>query len=121
MIALDDLVELLCVIARRPLPTGMNTWIACGLESYTIQAIYDLLREANGRSRGISWLPRWVWRAGAQLLDMAFGHAEEYTYDKLFATEQYNNAAVLRDTDWQPRIRLEDVIGQIARDGSAGS
>ena len=117
MIALEDLVELLCVIARRPPPSGVHTWIACGIDSYSTQAIYDLLREAHGKGRGIGWLPRWVWRAGAHLLDMAFGRRDESTYDKLFATEQYSNAAVLRDTDWQPRIRLEDVIGQIARVG----
>jgi UDP-glucose 4-epimerase len=121
MIALDDLVELLCVIARRPPPSGVHTWIACGIDSYSTRAIYDLLREASGMGRGVGWLPRWVWRAGTQLLDMAFGRHDESTYDKLFATEQYSNAAVLKDTDWQPRIRLEDVIGQIARVGSAGS
>jgi UDP-glucose 4-epimerase len=121
MIALDDLVELLCVIAQRPPPSGVHTWIACGIESYSTQAIYDLLRKASGKRRGFGWLPRWAWRVGAKLLDIVIGRGNESTYNKLFATEQYSNAAVFRDTDWQPRIRLEDVIGQIARVGSAGS
>ncbi len=121
MIALEDLVELLCVIAQRPPLSGVHTWIACGMDSYSTQTIYDLLRGASGKDRGIAWLPRWVWRAGARLLDLASGRRDESTYDKLFGAELYTNAAVLRDTDWQPRIRLEDVVGQIARVGSAGS
>ncbi len=48
------------------------------------------------------------------------GRRVESTYDKLFGTELYSNAAVLAQTAWQPRIRLEDVIGQIADVGSAG-
>jgi UDP-glucose 4-epimerase len=121
MIALDDLVDLLCVIARRPPPSGVHTWIACGIESYSTQAIYDLLREASGKRRGFAWLPLWAWRVGAKLLDMAICRGNDATYNKLFATELYSNAAVLRDTEWRPRIRLEDVIGQIARVGRGGS
>ncbi len=121
MIALEDLVELLCVIARRRPPPGVHTWIACGSERYSTQAIYDLLREASGKGRGVGWLPRWVWRAGVHLLDMASGRRDESTYDKLFGTELYSNAAVLRDMDWRPRIRLEDVIGKIAGVGSTDS
>ena len=43
------------------------------------------------------------------------------TYDKMFGTEVYSNAAVLAHTDWHPRIRLEDVIGKIATGGSSDS
>lgn len=121
MIALEDLVELLCLIAQRPPQSGIHTWIACGIDSYSTQAMYDLLREASGKGRGIGWLPRWVWRAGARLLDMASGRRDESTCNKLFGSELYSNAAVLRYTDWHPRTRLEDVIGEIVRVGSAGS
>jgi UDP-glucose 4-epimerase len=120
MIAVEDLVELLCVIAQCP-PRGVHTWIACASNSYSAQAIYDLLREANGMGRGGGWLPRWVWRVGAGLLDIASGRREESTYDKLFGTEVYSNAAVLADTGWHPRVSLEDVIGQIAMGGSSDS
>jgi nucleoside-diphosphate-sugar epimerase len=120
MIALEDLVELLYVIARRPPLSGVHTWIACGVDSYSTRAIYDLLREASGKGRGIGWLPRWAWRVGAGLLDLASGRRVESTYDKLFGTELYSNAAVLAHTAWQPRIRLEDVIGQIAEVRSGG-
>lgn len=121
MIALEDLVDLLCIIAQHPPPPGVRTWIACGAESYSAQAIYDLLRKASGKGRGVAWLPRWAWWASAHLLDMAAGRRNDSTYDKLFATEVYSNAAVVRDTGWQPRIRLEDVVAQIAGAGSADS
>lgn len=120
MIAVEDLVELLCVIAQRP-PRGGHTWIACGSKSYSTQAVYDLLREANGMGRGMGWLPRWIWRVGADLLDIASGRREKTTYDKLFGAEVYSNAAVLAGTDWRPRISLEDVIEQVATGGSSES
>jgi nucleoside-diphosphate-sugar epimerase len=119
MIALEDLVELLCVIAQRPLSLGVHTWIASGIGSYSTQAIYDMLREASGKRRGTRWLPRWVWRVVTRLLDMAHGQGDESTYDKLFGTELYSNAALLRDIDWRPRIKLEDAIGRIATVGNA--
>jgi len=114
MIALDDLVELLCVIAKSP-PRGVHTWIACGTQSYSTQAIYDLLRESAGMGRGVGWLPPWAWRLGAWLLDIVAGRSDDSTYAKLFGREVYSNAAVLANTKWRPRVRLEDVIGQIAR------
>ncbi len=120
MIALTDLVELLCGIAKRPPPTGVHTWIACGIESYSTQEIYDLLREAHGLGRSSGWWPRWVWRMGARLLDIASNNYEESTYEKLFGTELYSNAAVVADTQWRPQTRLEDVIGHMARAGSSG-
>jgi len=118
MIALEDLVELLCVIAQSP-PSGVHTWIACGADSYSTREIYDLLRKACGKGRGIGWLPHCAWRLGTQLVDLATGRADESTYDKLFSTEVYSNAAVLADTSWRPRVRLEDVITQIAVVGKA--
>ena len=113
MIAVEDLAELLCVIAQAP-PPGMRTWIACGADSYSTQTIYDLLRDASGKSRGIGWMPRWAWRLAAHLLDVVVRQPSESTYEKLFGTEQYSNSALLTETDWRPRVTLEDVIGQIA-------
>ena len=59
MMTLDDLVKLLRIIAQQP-PPGVHTWIACSNESYSMRAIYDLLRESAGLSKGVSWLPGWV-------------------------------------------------------------
>jgi nucleoside-diphosphate-sugar epimerase len=117
MIALADLVDLLCLIAQCPPPAGVHTWIACGPDSYTTQGIYDLMRVARGMGRGSSWWPSWVWRLAASLLDLALGQREESTFEKLFGTELYSNAAVLEGTQWRPRTRLEDVIPQIAGAG----
>lgn len=116
MIALDDLVDLLCVIAEKP-PPGIATWIACGGESYSTREIYDLLRAAGNKRGGVSWLPRWAWWAGASMLDLASGRSGESSYDKLFGTELYSNAAVLAATNWRPRVRLEDAVGPIAMSG----
>ncbi len=118
MIALSDLVELLCLIAQQPPSHGVRTWIASGIESYSTQAVYDMLRKARGKGRGSNWWPHWVWRVGARLLDIASNQRGESTYEKLFGTELYSNAAVLADTQWRPQTRLEDVIGQIAKVGS---
>jgi UDP-glucose 4-epimerase len=119
MIALADLVELLSFIAQHPPVAGVHTWIACGPDSYTSQAIYDLLRAARGMGRGSNWLPRWAWHLGARLLDFALGQREESTYEKLFGTELYSNATVLAATQWRPHTTLEDEIPQVAGVGSA--
>ncbi|MCB1706651.1 MAG: NAD-dependent epimerase/dehydratase family protein [Halioglobus sp.] len=108
MIALDDLVSLLLRIAQQP-PPGVQTWIACGAGSYSTREIYDLLRAARGRGPGVAWLPHWAWRLGARLIDTVAPGAES-TYDKIFGTELYSNAAVTRDTGWQPQLTLESEI-----------
>jgi nucleoside-diphosphate-sugar epimerase len=113
MIALKDLVDLLCEIGERP-HSGVTTWIACGDESYSTQQIYDLLRAAQGKGRGLAWLPRWGWKLLASLLDGISGRGGESTYQKLFGWERYSNAAVVSDTRWRPRIRLEDAMAQLA-------
>jgi nucleoside-diphosphate-sugar epimerase len=120
MVAIEDLVELLCIVAQHP-PPGIHTWIVCGADNYSTREVYDLLREAAGKGRGGDWLPRWVWWVGACLLDFARGRDGGSTYDKLFGAELYTNAAVLADTRWQPRVRLEDIAARIARVGSSGS
>jgi len=118
MIALDDLVALLLELAQRP-PPGINTWIACSGESYSTRDVYDLLRAARGKNTGVGWLPRWGWRVAAAALDQVSGRSDDPTYQKLFDPELYSNASVLAATHWRPRVRLADVIGQIAT-GNAG-
>ena len=118
MVALDDLVDLLCIIARNP-PPGTHTWIACGDRDYSTQAVYDCLREAFGMGRGTGWLPPWGWRIAAGFADLATGQSRGSTYTRLFGTEIYSNAAVRAGTTWRPRRRLEDVIVQVAGAGGA--
>lgn len=111
MIAREDLVDLLCVIAQNP-PLGVRTWIACGADAYSTQEIYDLMRAGLGKGRGRAWLPRWAWRFGSSLVDFIAGGDGEPTYEKLFGTALYSNAAVLEETGWRPRTRLEEVVRQ---------
>jgi nucleoside-diphosphate-sugar epimerase len=124
MIALQDLVDLLCHLALDP-PSGVHTWIACGEQAYSTRAIYDLLREANGQRRGVGWMPLWAWRSGAWLQDQLTGATTERTFDKLFGTEIYSCAAVQVATGWQPRVALENVVdalvGGLASKGKPGS
>jgi len=109
MIAVQDLVNLAYTIACDP-PAGVVTWIACDDRLYSTRLFYDLLREANGQGRGYAWLPRWGWRLGAALLDLFLETRRDPTFDKLFGTELYSNAAVLAATTWRPRGNLEDVV-----------
>lgn len=113
MIALDDLVELLCMLAEHP-PSQGHTWIACGDQDYSTRQIYDLLRRAHGMGQGASWMPPALWRAAARLVDVASGEQAGATYARLFGDETYSNAAVVAATAWRPQRRLEDDITQIA-------
>lgn len=115
MVALHDLVALIREIADNP-PSGVHTWIACGDASYSTRAIYDLLRQGMGKGPGRAWLPRWVWRLGTALLDIASGKRGDPTYEKMFGTELYSNAAVVTARDWRPQGRLEDVIVRLVED-----
>jgi nucleoside-diphosphate-sugar epimerase len=97
----------------------VETWIACGDDAYSTQEIYDLLRAILGKGRGVEWLPHWLWQLGASLIDIVLRRSGEPTYDKLFGTELYSNAAVVKDTGWRPRIKLEDAMSLLgaARSG----
>jgi nucleoside-diphosphate-sugar epimerase len=108
MLALQDLVDLLCQVAVDP-PAGIHTWIVCDGRSYSTRTLYDALRHASGKGRGVAWLPHWGWRLGAAMLDM-FSRGGESTYNKLFGTELYSNSTLLAEMAWRPRGRLEDVI-----------
>jgi UDP-N-acetyl-alpha-D-quinovosamine dehydrogenase len=108
MVSLTDLVSLLCLLSldeRR----GLATWIATDGEAYSTQGIYDLLCTKHGRKPSGAWCPRWCWRLGAALLDLV-GPGSESNWNKLFGTELYTNAAVLRDTGWKPALRLADAL-----------
>jgi nucleoside-diphosphate-sugar epimerase len=120
MIAVQDLVGLLCKVTNDPAP-GVQTWIACGDHPYSVRAIYDLMRTASGKGAGVAWLPRWGWRLGAALLDLLSPGGNESTFDKLFGTELYSNAAVLAHTAWRPSRQLEDVIDTMLVGGGTHS
>jgi nucleoside-diphosphate-sugar epimerase len=116
MIAVQDLVGLLCKVTNDPVP-GVQTWIACGDHPYSARAIYDLMRTAIGKDAGVAWLPRWGWWLGAALLDLLSRGGSESTFDKLLGTELYSNAAVLAHTTWRPSWQLEDVIDTMLAGG----
>jgi len=114
LIAVGDLVDLLCAVADRA-PAGVNTWVAAGDEAYSSRELYDLLRTAGGDPPGRAWLPRPAWRAGLRAMDalrrVRGGHGArgESSWDKLFAAERYSSAAVQTATGWQPRRRFADM------------
>lgn len=110
MLAVDDLVALLCQLAESP-PGGVHTWIVCGDESYSTRELYDALCHARGRSIGPSWLPLWAWRLAATLRDFLAKNSDESTFDKLFGNEMYSNAVIVTETGWRPTATLEQVLG----------
>lgn len=110
MIALPDMVGLLCTLAVRP-PAGCRTFIATGPDVYSTRQIYDLLRRAEGRPPGRAWWPAWVWRLAGRALDVVRGRAAGTTYEIMFGDEVYDGSAVTAALGWSPRVRLEDVLG----------
>lgn len=109
MVGLQDLVELMCRIAEHP-PAGVHTWIACDDTGYSTRYIYDQMRQAAGKGRGLAWLPHWAWRLAAAFLDLRGAGQDEPTYDKLFGTELYSNAAVCTAMHWHPAGSLDAVV-----------
>ena len=116
MVAVDDLVELLCIVAREPVQ-AIQTWIVTDGQHYSTRRVYDQLRAATGKGVATAWLPTAGWRLAAAVLDCRPGRAGEATFDKLFATELYSNRAVLEATSWRPRFRLEHVARAIMGSG----
>lgn len=112
MVALDDLVELLCKVERYA-GERVQTWIVADGQVYTTRYIYDQLRLAQGKGTGPAWLPLSGWRLAATLLDRLTGATPGATFDKLFGTELYSNAALVAATGWRPRYQLGDVIDQM--------
>lgn len=110
MIALVDLVGLLCEVARLD-GKGVKTWIATDGQCYSTRQVYDLMRAQQGRSTGRAWCPRWGWRLAAAAADI-MRSSPESTWNKLFATELYSNEAVCRDLGWQPTLQLADVLSR---------
>jgi nucleoside-diphosphate-sugar epimerase len=109
MVAVQDLATLMRQIASEP-PLGTHTWIVCDGQSYSARRIYDLMREALGKSPGVSWLPLWAWRLGAFLADGLRDKGADSTFLKLFGTELYNGSAVSRELSWQPKYQLADLM-----------
>ena len=116
MVAVDDLVDLLCIVAREPVQ-AIQTWIVTDGQHYSTRRVYDQLRAATGRGVAAAWLPTVGWRLAAAVLDCRPGMARGATFYKLFATELYSNRAVLEATSWRPRLRLEDMAGAIMGSG----
>jgi len=120
LVALDDLVELLCRAATLR-TKGVKTWIACDPQPWSTRDIYDRMRRAAGRGTGRAWLPPFAWRLGAALLDLARGGGgDESTWDRLFGSELYSNARVVAATGWRPRQPLAEVIDSLAGAGEGG-
>ena len=109
MLALPDLVALLCLLGERQ-EQGVSTWIACEHQGYSTRAVYALLRRAAGKSSGSDWLPLWGWRMIAGMLDLLSGQGKGSSYEKLFGTELYSNQALTVATGWAPEYKLEHIL-----------
>jgi nucleoside-diphosphate-sugar epimerase len=107
MVSSRDLIELMCSLAENP-PTGLQTWIVSDGQRYMTRDVYDLLRGAQGKGKGVAWLPAWGWRIGAGLIDLGRSGGTVSTYERLFGTELYSSAALTLATGWQPGQRLDE-------------
>lgn len=119
MVSLTSLIELVALIAASP-PAGLHLWIACDDDSYSTADLFKALRRAKGRSDGAAWLPLWVWRAGAAILDLAAGERPGSTFEKMFGFERYSNQAVKAMTGWRPTGDLLRWVQSRAEHGRAG-
>ncbi|WP_279248592.1 NAD-dependent epimerase/dehydratase family protein [Candidatus Marimicrobium litorale] len=116
MIALDDLAELLQQVVAHA-PDGLHTWIACGDKDYSTQAVYDLMREAQGLGQGRGWLPGWAWQVGTVVTDIFARRPLGTTRAQLFCAERYTNGAAKAAMDWAPSRSLEQLARRIVSDG----
>jgi len=112
MIAVQDLVAAMLQIASEP-PPGIHRWIVCDGHKYSARRIYDLMREASGSGIGISWLPLWVWKIGAYLADGMRDRGVDSRFNKLFGSELYSSAAMMKVLSWQPQFQLADIVPEI--------
>lgn len=118
MVGVEDLAQLLLLLPR-VVREGVHTWIVTDGEAYTTRQVYQLLRDALGRSGGRQ-LPAWCWRLLAAALDLLKREPRGSSYGKLFAAECYDNQAVLRATGWLPRQTLASAApGIVARPAAA--
>ena len=112
MIGLPDLVELMLQLASHP-PVGFYTWIVSDGQAYSARKLYELMRSADGKGKGVSWLPLWAWRFAANLVDRLRGTSGDSTFSKMFGTELYSNSLLLKAIPWQPKLRFSDLAGSI--------
>jgi nucleoside-diphosphate-sugar epimerase len=112
MVAVQDLVELMLLVAADP-PDGLRTWIVCDGCRYSSRRIYELFRSADGKGKGVSWLPFWGWKVAAYLADGLYSRGADSTFAKLFGTELYSSAALLQELPWKPQLQLSDLASEI--------
>ncbi len=111
MIGVEDLAALLLLLPQ-VVERGVHTWIVTDGEAYTTRHVYQILREALGRS-GSRQLPAWCWRLLATGLDLIQRQPGGSSYGKLFGAERYHNHALLLATGWQPRQSLASAAAAI--------
>jgi UDP-glucose 4-epimerase len=117
MVAVQDLAELMIKMASAP-SLCSGTWIVSDGNRYSLRTVHDSMRCALNKEPGLSWMPLWAWRVAAFAVDSVRGSNIESTYDKLFGTELYSNAALLADYDWQPKLSLADAARDMMKSGS---
>jgi nucleoside-diphosphate-sugar epimerase len=112
MVGVTDLAALLCCLPEQ-VGAGVRTWIVTDGQAYTTAQLYQLLRAALGRPGPGRQAPLWCWRLAARALDSALGQPAGSSFDKLFATELYCNAALLAAIRWRPQQTLASVAAEL--------
>ncbi|QIB64665.1 NAD-dependent epimerase/dehydratase family protein [Kineobactrum salinum] len=113
MVGVADLAALMSCLPEQ-VDAGVHSWIVTDGQSYTTAQLYQLLRAALGRPGPGRQAPLWCWRLLARILDGVSRQPAGSSFDKLFATELYCNAALLAATRWRPQQSLATVAGELA-------
>ncbi|MFV0478132.1 MAG: NAD-dependent epimerase/dehydratase family protein [Parahaliea sp.] len=108
LIGLNDLARLLSALVQQ-WPPGIHTWNVTDSCDYAACDLYDQLRSALGHTTPARYLPSTIWQLACTGLDLLRRQPRGASYGKLFEGERYSNAALLRDTGWQPRQTFADV------------
>ena len=110
MVGLPDLCDALCQLLDIDPGHGTVLTITDG-EAYDLRRIYLAIRRGLGKTPGRAWLPGWCWRLACGVLDLVRGNsAEQASYRKLFAPEQFSGGEARRLLQWQARDTLENLM-----------
>lgn len=108
MIARDDLVRLLILLATAEIDSPMQLTVTDG-ERYSAARLHRAFVAALGRPPLVKRLPRWVWASAASALDFVRGEPQGTTWHRLAGDEIFESEG-LDALGFSPRYRFESTL-----------